>query len=120
MQGGADEFLPVELALLNSMILKKIGLSTEGVSAENFFERLRVLYLAPVDEELRQYCVVQRSNNVFCTPRRISILLGKEFRVKSIDTMGTMQNGLPYVEIVFADGYLLESPDSITFVLAVV
>gem|GEM_PF-6931977 len=31
--------------------------------------------------------------------------------------MGIMQNGKPYVEVTYGDGYFLESPDLLEFVV---
>lgn len=117
---GASEFPSVELALLKAMVLERGGLSCEGLSPENFFEKLWAIYPTCMGDEVRQLCVVQRSGNVFCRPRGVSIAAGEKFRVKSIDTMGTMDDGRPYVEVAFGDGYILESPDSVDFAIELV
>lgn len=114
---GASEFPDIERALLNAMVLERGGLSSKGVSPENIFQRMRVVYAVPIDEQTRQLCVVQRSGNVFCRPEIVSARAGSQFEVKSIDTMGTMQNSRPYVEVKFGGGYILESPDSVDFVI---
>ncbi len=114
---GASEFPGIEMALLNAMVLERGGLSSKGLSAENFFESMRAIYPVSIDEKTRQLCVVQRSGNVFCRPHSMSVQAGARFHVKSIDTMGTMENGRPYVEIEFGDGYILESPDSVEFAI---
>jgi hypothetical protein len=116
---GASEFPSIEMALLNAMVLERGGLSRNGLSPENIFERMRAIYPVSVVEQTRQLCVVQRSGNVFCRPHSVSAQAGAKFRVKSIDTMGTMENGRPYVEIEFGDGYILESPDSVEFAIEV-
>lgn len=114
---GASEFSCIEMALLNAMVLDRGGLSSKGLSPENFFERLRAIYTVSINEQIRQLCVVQRSGNVFCRPQSVSAQAGTIFHVKSIDTMGTMENGRPYVEIDFGNGYVLESPDLVEFAI---
>lgn len=114
-EAGVSEFPGIELALLNAMVLERGALSCKGVSIESFFERLWVIYPMSIDDQIRQFCVVQRSGNVFCRPHSVSFSAGSKFHVKSIDTMGTMENGRPYVEVKFGDGYLLESPDLVDF-----
>jgi hypothetical protein len=114
---GASEFPGIELALLNAMVLERGDLSCKGLSTENFFEKLRVIYPTSMNDQIKQLCVVQRSGNVFCRPHSVSVSAGNILRVKSIDTMGTMQNGQPYVEVKFGDGYLLEVPDSLEFAI---
>jgi hypothetical protein len=114
---GASEFLNIELALLNVMVLERGGFLETGWSIENFFEKLWAIYPMSIDDQVRQLCVVQRAGNVFCRPYSLSVSTGEKFRVKSIDTMGTMENGRPYIEVKFGDGYILESPDSIEFAI---
>ena len=117
-ESGASEFPDIEVALLNAMVLERGGLSSNGLSLENIFERLRVIYPTSIEEQIKQLCVVQRSGNVFCTPNSVSIQAGAILHVKSIDTMGTMEKGRAYVEVKFGDGYILESPDSVEFAIA--
>jgi hypothetical protein len=114
---GASEFPEVELALLQVMVLDRGNLSSKDLSPENFFEKLWVIYPTRIDGQVRQLCVVQRSGNVLCRPHSVSIAAGDEFKVKSIDTMGTMENGRPYIELAFGDGYILEAPDSVEFAI---
>jgi hypothetical protein len=105
------------MALLKAMVLERGNLSCRDLSLENLFERLWMIYPSSIDEQVRQLCVVQRSVNVFCRPHRVSVVAGERFRVKSIDTMGTMENGRPYIEVAFGDGYILESPESVEFAI---
>ena len=114
---GASEFNGVELALLKAMVLERGDLSPKDLSPENLFEKLWVIYPTGIGDRVRQFCVVQRSGNVFCKPRIVSIAAGEKFRVKSIDTMGAMDGGRPYVEVAFGDGYILESPDLVEFAI---
>jgi hypothetical protein len=112
---GASEFLGIELALLDAMVLERGDLSCKGLSIENFFEKLHVIYPTSINHQVKQLCLAQRTGNIFCKPHTVSVSAGDKFRVKSIDTMGTMQGGRPYVEVQFGDGYILESPDSVDF-----
>jgi hypothetical protein len=116
-ESGAHQFSDVELALLSAMVLERGDLSRMGVTVENFFERLLVIYPNSINEQTRQFCVVQNSGNIFCKPQIVSMPSGSKFKVESIDTIGTMDDGRPYVEVEFGNGYLLESPDSIEFAI---
>lgn len=116
-KSGASEFPEIELALLNAMVIERSGLSSKGLNVKNFFERLRIVYPGAVDEQVRQHCVVQRHGNVFCSPRVVSFPSQTYFYVRSIDTMGTMEDGRPYIEVKFDDGFILESPDSVDFII---
>jgi hypothetical protein len=99
------------------MVLESGDLNCAGLSAENFCKRLRVTYPIAVQES-RQLCIEQNSGNVFCSPNDVSIKEGDVFRVRLIDTMGTMESGRPYVEVLYGDGYILESPLAVEFVVA--
>jgi hypothetical protein len=116
MENGADEFIDVERFLLRILVLEKGDQRLREFSAEQLFEKLRVIYRIPVNES-RQICIRQRAGNVFCSGHVVSISKGDAFKIKSIDTMGTMQDGKPYVEVAYGDGYLLESPDLVEFVV---
>lgn len=115
-ENGADEFPDIERFLLMHLVFEKSDHRLRNISAEDFFDKLRVTYRSSVDE-LRQTCVKQRAGNIFCTSSDVSISRGEVFKVRSIDTMGIMQNGQPYVEVVYGDGYLLESPDLLEFLV---
>ena len=41
-----------------------------------------------------------------------------EYVVKSIDTMGTMMDSDPYVEVIVGEKFILESPKNLRFLLA--
>jgi hypothetical protein len=116
IENSADEFIDVDKYLLNLLVLEKSKPSLRNLSTEQFFDKLRVVYRSSVDAS-RQVCVRQRAGNIFCSGRAVSISKGDVFKVKSIDTMGTMQNGKPYVEVVYGEGYLLESLDLLDFVI---
>lgn len=116
-ESGASEFPDIELALLRAMVFDKASLASKGLSVDNFFERLRVVYPSSIDDEVRQFCVVQRAGNIFCRPYCLSVSAGSTFQVRSIDTMGTMDSGRPYVEVKFDGGYILESPDFVEFAI---
>lgn len=117
-EDGVSEFSGVELALLSAMVLESRSLSPEGLSSSRFFERLFVSYAEPIEDQTRQVCVVQRAGNVFCRSQRISVPAKSKLHVESIDTMGTMGNGMPLVEVKFGAGYFLESPDRLDFCIS--
>lgn len=100
------------------MVLESGSLAPEGLSSSRFFENLLVSCAEPIEDQTRQVCVVQRAGNVFCRPQSISVPAESKLHVESIDTMGTMGNGMPYVEVKFRDGYFLESPDLLDFCIA--
>jgi hypothetical protein len=113
-ENGADEFISIEEALLDVMVIQKLGLDLKGVSTDTFIKQLRVKYVFPVDD-IRQLCIKQHAGNIYCSPKSVTIPDGSIQRVKAIDTMGTMLNDKPYVEVVFGKGFILESPDALDF-----
>ena len=110
-ENGADEFLVIEDVLLRIFVLEKKWPQDTNLSTDQFFEKLLVMYPKSVNES-RQTCTKQRAGNVFCRTQPVAITENSIFKVKSIDTMGTMQNGQPYVEVVFGKGYILEQPEN--------
>jgi hypothetical protein len=115
---GATEFSEIESLLLKVMVYGHDPLLSNDSSKEQFFARLQVIYPASIAHEERQFCVVQRSGNIFCRSQVVNIIAGSRFNVKSIDTTGAISNGEANVEIAYDGGYLLESPELIDFVIA--
>ena len=90
-ENGADEFTDIESALLNVMVINHINSPISQQSTDSFFKRLRVRYVAPVND-FRQVCIKQTAGNIFCQSKLTAISEGIVFMVKAIDTMGTMMN----------------------------
>lgn len=114
---ASDRFVPIESALFEALVirdLEEIRFST--FSSASVFDHLRVEYLIDVDGT-RQLCVIQKAGNVFCKQEAVSISRGSIYKIKSVDTMGTMLDGNPYAEIIFPGGYILETPRILRFFL---
>jgi hypothetical protein len=115
-ENSFEEFLDVQNYLFNLFVLNPLVAENIEVSEALFYEKLRGVYRASIDEP-RQFCVKQRAGNVFCSSNLISIQKGDSLRVKLIDPIGTMSGGIPYVELVYGKGYVLESLNCIDFIL---
>ncbi|MBU2571908.1 MAG: hypothetical protein KJ725_18135 [Gammaproteobacteria bacterium] len=78
MKNGANEFIDVERFLLDFLVIEKIDQRLNGISPDQFFDMMRVIYRVSVNES-RQICVRQRAGNVFCKGGTVSILKGDLF-----------------------------------------
>jgi hypothetical protein len=47
----------------------------------------------------------------------VTLQKGSDFMIKCIDTMGTMMDSNPYVEVIVKEKWILESPKNIRFLL---
>jgi hypothetical protein len=117
-EGAAGDYCDIEVALLKNIVLDDDRLVGAGLTENSFIDKLRVIYPVAINES-RQMCIAQRAGNIFCSPCVISMSAGDALRVESVNTVGVMQNGRPYVEVLYGGGYFLESPDVVDFAICV-
>jgi hypothetical protein len=110
------DFAEIEEKLLQVLVIRKIEPQAEN-AVEKFVQRLRVEYKEQI-ADVRQFCVRQAAGNIFGTPKFLTIQQGSIHKVQSIDTMGTMLEIGPYVEIVWENGFILEPVKNVRFYLS--
>lgn len=103
-----------DFCIAEKSLLEVIILSNLGIGDDVFWEGLYASYVAPPPQQ-RQFCKQQRSGNIYCQPRNVSLSAQLKLKVKSIDNAGTMLDGVPYAELEYEDGFLLEPLESLTF-----
>ena len=114
---GAYDCAEIEELLFHILVTRSLGEAVSNSKTQQFFDRLRVQYLSDFQGE-RQVCVAQKAGNIFCKTEAITLKKGTAYRIKSIDTMGTMMNSEPYVEVIVGEKFVLESPKNLRFLLA--
>ena len=111
---GAHEFVSIEQLLLETLVSDKLSEEGKVFVREEFFRHLQVRYRQEIVES-RSFCVRQKAGNIFCKSREIRIPAGSIYSVRSMDTVGTMLDGVPYVEVEMDDGYILEPTENLEF-----
>ncbi len=107
LKNGSDEFIEVENALFSSLVLSQTKI-TNRPNLNECYKLLEATYNYDIAEQ-RSICSYQKSGNIFCINKDISISKGSSYPIKSIDFMGTMLNDEPYVEIWWNENnFLLE------------
>ena len=109
---GAYDFSEIENVLFRVLVMRSLGQDAFTVTLQDFLGRMRVQYKSDFHEN-RQVCVTQRSGNVFCKTEIISLKKGTNYRIRNIDTVGTMMNSAPYVDVIVGKKFVLESPDNL-------
>ena len=97
LDDGEEKFADVEIALLNGLILSKFDFCINNNLA-NFYERLIVEYQNDV-RDFRSCCTQQKAGNIFCTSKYMTIEENEKTSLKSIDCLGMMLDGKPYLEL---------------------
>ena len=118
-EDGADEYISIESAMLVSLVIDKLRASRSGLSrdtGDRLFESLRVSYVRSVDDH-RVLCREQKGGNVYGESVKVEIPEGSLHRIKSLDSMGTMLDGVPYVELIYDDGFILEPFENLKYQL---
>ena len=115
-EDGLHEFISVEEALLDALVLQK--LLEEGVQIElkNFFNRVLVQYNLNVSEP-RMTCAKARSGNIVGELELFTAEKGTEFFINTIDTTGNMLGIEPYSEVKIEDKFILEPVENLNFFL---
>jgi hypothetical protein len=113
---GAHEFVEIEDKLLEILVIAQALHGQQVISPEEFIRRIKVRYTKDVTAS-RQVCKRQAAGNVFGKAEDVVISKGSLFSVRGIDTMGTMLNSGPYVEVVWKDGFILEPINNLEFLL---
>lgn len=115
-EDGADEYISVESALLDSLVIDKLCIGRSDLPGGELFESLRVTYVRSVDDH-RVLCHEQKNGNVYGESVKVEIPEGSLHRIKSLDSMGTMLDGVPYVELIYNDGFILEPFENLKYLL---
>lgn len=111
---GAHEFVSIENSLLETLVCDKLSEDGDTFVQREMFQHFRVKYRHAIAES-RSFCVRQKAGNVFGESREINIAAGSIYRVQGIDTMGTMLDGVAYVEVEVDDGFILEPFENVEF-----
>jgi len=114
---GSYDFPEIERILFQILVMRSLDKIISTSKAEDLIDKLRVQYVSEIQED-RQVCVTQKSGNVFCKSEYINLKKGIDYRVKSIDTIGTMMDSQPYVEVIVGEKFVLESPKNLRFFLS--
>lgn len=107
LENGNDEFLEVEEALFSTLVLSHLEL-TKRPSLNEVYPLLKGIYKEDVKAD-RSVCAKQKAGNIYCQSKKIFYQKNTSLPIKSIDFMGTMLDGEPYVELfINNEEYLLE------------
>ena len=113
-EDGAHEFVSVEQSLLEALVSDKLSEDGQAFVQKDFFRHLRVRYRQAIAEN-RSFCVKQKAGNIFGESREVHISANSIHSVRGIDTMGTMLDGVAYVEVEMDDGFILEPFENVEF-----
>jgi len=105
---GDDEFPEVENALFSALVLSRVGVE-QRPTLDAIYPRLSVTYINGVAAS-RSVCRAQKAGNILCSPRDVESSAGATFSVRSIDCLGIMLDGEPYVELQLDGGEFLLEP----------
>jgi|AAUQ01.1.fsa_nt_gi hypothetical protein len=98
------EFHVIEKAYLELIVLNPLN-----IKKEQFKELLFVKYKKDIND-IRVVCKKQKAGNIFCKSKKIFIDKNSYYLVKSVDTIGELLNGLPYIEVFISkEEYFLET-----------
>ncbi|WP_295628492.1 hypothetical protein [uncultured Nitrosomonas sp.] len=113
LDNGEDEFGEVEQALFSSLVLSSINMVNRP-DLDKCYKLLFAVYKADV-EDYRSVCTKQKSGNIYCESKVIKFDKDTVLPIKAIDSIGTMQEGKPYVELKINEHeYILESIDNLS------
>lgn len=107
----------VEDVLFRILVIRSLNQAESTPTVQNLLARLRVQYVSDFQEN-RQVCTTQKAGNIFCKTEVVTLKKGTDYRIKNIDTMGTMMNSEPYVEVIVGERFVLESPKNLRFLLS--
>lgn len=110
LDSGEDEFGEVEQALFSSLVLSTTNI-IDRPSLPDCYKLLSGVYRADVDG-YRSVCKQQKAGNIYCESRVMKFKKGEKLPVKSIDFMGRMLDGSPYVELELNDKEFILEPVS--------
>lgn len=111
---GAYAFSEVEEKLCELLVCNEAGLQFPVGGIEEFFSKVKVQYLRDVHEN-RQVFARQRSGNIVGAPRMVKIIQGSLYRIRLVDTAGTMLESRPYAEVIYGNETLLEPTENLMF-----
>ncbi|MFT4926246.1 MAG: hypothetical protein ACI8WB_002344 [Phenylobacterium sp.] len=112
LEDGEDEFLAVEEALLSALVLAKIE-GDSRPSIDKFYEAMKATYKIDIND-FRSVCSIQKAGNTYCKSEKIVLSKAQEFDVKSIDSIGVILDGIPYVELQLeVNKFILEPVESL-------
>jgi hypothetical protein len=113
---GAYDFPEIEDALFRILVMRVSHQNLSTLATPEFFRRLRVRYKSDFDEN-RQVCAMQKAGNILCKTEVVMLRKENDYTIKGIDTMGTMMDSKPYVEVVIGENFILEPPENLSFLL---
>ena len=113
---GAYDFSEIEEFLFQILVMRSLEQTASKPKAEDVIDRLRVKYINDF-QGTRQVCTTQKTGNIFCKNEEITLNKEINYKVKSIDSMGTMMDSEPYVEVIVGGKIVLESPKNLRFFL---
>ena len=113
---GAYDFSEIEEFLFQILVMRSSEQTSFKPKAEDLIDRLRVQYIIDFQEN-RQVCTIQKTGSIFCKTEEITLKKEIDYKVKSIDSMGTMMDSEPYVEVIVGGKIVLESPKNLRFLL---
>lgn len=107
-ENGDDEFCEVEEALFSTLVLSNIKL-VERPKLRACYPLLRGVYKHDVADE-RSVCKRQKAGNIFCQSKKITYSKNTSLPIRSIDVLGTMLDGEPYVELIITNQEFILEP----------
>ncbi len=110
---GASEFAQIEERLFDILVAGEV-VHGQAVVAQDFVRHIQVRYIKDIDEN-RQYFKRQTGGTLFGQAEVVKISKGTVLPIQAIDTAGTMLDSEPYVEVVWKQGFLLESVGNLEF-----
>jgi len=114
---GSYDFAEIEDAFFRILVIRSLDQTVPTPTTQNLLGRLRVQYINDFQEN-RQVCITQKSGNILCNTEVITLKKGTDYRIKSIDAMGTMMDSEAYVEVIVGEKFVLESPKNLRFLLS--
>lgn len=116
LDNSEDKFYEVEQVLFSSLVVSAVNVDNR-LSLSDFYKKLSAAYKDDIDG-YRSICKQQKAGNIFCENKVVRFSKGTVFSVKSIDFMGTMLDGKPYVELQVNDKeFVLEPVENLSFKL---
>jgi hypothetical protein len=104
-----DHYQEIENSLFRSLVTDKMAVAFVEPS------NLEVMYQSKVDGP-RQVCSRQKSGNIFCESKNVSLDADVFYKLRAIDPLGTMMDGEPYAEVVYqGESYILEPITALRF-----
>jgi hypothetical protein len=114
---GADDYAEIEQVLFCVLVLRPLNQAVTNLPLQAILSQIRVQYVNDVQEQ-RQVCSMQKAGNIFCKTEPVALTQGIDYMIRDVDTMGTMMNSEPYVEVIVKKGFVLESPNNVRFLLS--